>query len=370
MNHPPRSRQPRAGQLVALLLGVLLPGAIPAAPAQPEPGYTLHVLGDPASPRPEPTTPGLLLMGGSDWVDAAFHWFTARGGHGHFVILRASGAGELGTELHARIGGVESVQTVVFRDRRAASDPQVLDIVRLADGIFIAGGDQANYVRFWQDTPLAAALDAHVRAGKPLGGTSAGLAILGQYAYGALDGNSITTSEALADPLGSSVTLVRDFLHLPLLAHAITDTHFTQRRRLGRLVAFLARLHHEGDPEAWGLGLDESTILCVEGDGSSRLFTDRDGHAWLVLPEAEPPRLVAGEPLHWVGLRVVGIGTDSTFDLGSREVARPAFESRAEVTAGVLRLRGEPDAGTEKDRPDSPPGRQPAGSAATDAAVD
>ena len=51
--------------------------------------------------------------------------------------------------------------------------------MRNADGIFIAGGDQSNYVRFWKGTPVAEALDPHVRAGKPIGGTSAGLAMLG-----------------------------------------------------------------------------------------------------------------------------------------------------------------------------------------------
>ena len=47
-----------------------------------------------------------------------------------------------------------------------------------------------------------------MRAGKPIGGTSAGLAILGQWGYGALDGGSITSNDALRDPAGPAVTLV------------------------------------------------------------------------------------------------------------------------------------------------------------------
>src|SRR3546814_5335635 len=105
----------------------------------------------------------------------------ARAGHGHLVVLRASGAAEAQDELYTQIGGVASAQTFVFSDRKAASDPAVLAALEAADGIFIAGGDQSNYVRYWQGTPLAAALARHVRAGKPLGGTRAGLALLGAW---------------------------------------------------------------------------------------------------------------------------------------------------------------------------------------------
>ena len=136
----------------------------------------------------------------------------------------------------------------MFHDRKAASDPRVLRIVCHADGIFIGGGDQSNYVRFWQGTPLNKALDAHVRAGKLLGGTSAGLAILGGYSYGALDGDSLQSSRALQDPMGSGVRLVRNFLHLPRMASVITDSHFAKRHRLGRLVVvFVARLAPRGE---------------------------------------------------------------------------------------------------------------------------
>src|SRR5690606_14401769 len=119
-----------------------------------------------------------------------------------------------------------SVETFVFSGRDAASDPAVLRALGRADGIFIAGGDQSNYVRYWKDTPVAAALDAHVRAGKPLGGTSAGLAMLGEFLYGAMDGGSQTSPPALADPLGAANTIERDFLHIDLLKGVLTDTHF------------------------------------------------------------------------------------------------------------------------------------------------
>ena len=304
-------------------------------------GYEYYRIGDLDAARPGKTAPGLLLMGGGEWPHAAFAWFAARAGHGHVVILRASGADDLQQELYGEVGGMVSVQTLVFHSRAAASDPQVLEIVRHADGIFIAGGDQANYVRFWKDTPLNALLDRHVAQGRPIGGTSAGLAILGRFAYGALDGGSITSEEALANPLGKAVTLVDGFLHLPYLQHIITDTHFDARGRLGRLIAFVARLRHEGHPDVVGLGVDQDAALCVDGDGQGRLFTLNNGFAWLVRPDGPPSRVEPGKPLDYRGIRVTGIGTQSRIDLGNLDVQHPVFEAVADVRDGKLDRHGE-----------------------------
>ena len=81
------------------------------------------------------------------------------------VLLRASMAGEIGEEFHREIGGIASAETFVFSDRAQSEDPAMLAALARADAIFIAGGDQARYVRFWQGTPVARALDAHVAAG-------------------------------------------------------------------------------------------------------------------------------------------------------------------------------------------------------------
>ncbi|MCC3289287.1 Type 1 glutamine amidotransferase-like domain-containing protein, partial [Bacillus cereus] len=84
---------------------------------------------------------------------------------------RASGGDELQERLYRDIGGVSTVQTLVFDSRRAADGPNVLQVVAAADAIFIAGGDQSRYIRFWKGTALNDALNAHVRAGRPIAGT-------------------------------------------------------------------------------------------------------------------------------------------------------------------------------------------------------
>lgn len=339
-------RTGRAVVIWTLMLGMSLMGAggwaNPVDASAHRVGYDYYQVGDLGAARPGATEPALLLVGGGEWPRGALIWWVAKGGHGHFVILRASGADNLQQELYSKIGGVASVQTLVFHDRAAASDPQVLDVLRHADAIFIAGGDQANYVRFWKGTPLNRVLDRHVAEGKPIGGTSAGLAILGGYAYGALDGGSITSSEALGNPLGGQVTLVSDFLHLPHMQDVITDTHFNARGRLGRLIAFIANLRHAGHASVIGLGVDQGSALGVDGHGIGRLFTGDNGFAWLVRPQGQPVRIRTGQPLDYPAVRVTGIGPGSRLDMRDFSVQQPAFEANAAVHDGKLSLHGAP----------------------------
>jgi beta-aspartyl-peptidase (threonine type) len=303
-------------------------------------GYAEYRIGDASLPTPGPVQPGLMLVGGGDWPHDAVRWMNERMGHGHVVILRASGDVEAQEEWYRDIGGIASARTFVFSDRRAASDPVVLDAIRKADGVFIAGGDQANYVRFWKGTPLAQALDAHVRAGKPLGGTSAGLAILGAWSYGAMDGGSMVSEDAMRDPFNPGMTLVDDFLHLAPLEHVITDSHFAKRERLGRLVAFVANLRSRGVAGIVGLGIDEGAALCIDGEGIGRLFTPVAGDAaWVVVPTQPATRVEAGKPLEIAGVDVTGVGVHSRIDLRSLRVDAPVFRRVAEVRDGRLEVR-------------------------------
>ena len=344
---PRSSASSRVSFRVACALASLLLFASVAACAESPPrpaatgdGYVEYAIGDASAPTPGKARPGLMLVGGGDWPHDAVRWMSERMGHGRLVILRASGDVEAQEEWYRDIGGIASARTFVFTDRRASSDPVVLDALRKADGIFIAGGDQANYVRFWKDTPVAQALDAHVRAGKPIGGTSAGLAILGAWAYGAMDGGSMVSEDALRDPLNPGMTLVGGFLHMPFLEHVITDTHFGARERLGRLVAFVADLRARGVDGIVGLGVDEGAALCVDGDGIGRLFTPNAGDAaWLVVPSAPASRLEAGKPLEISGVDVTGVGVDSRIDLRTLRVDAPAFRRIVDAHDGKLQVR-------------------------------
>jgi cyanophycinase len=325
-----------------LALGPIFLSASLAAPAHcaavdAGSGYQTFVIGDESARTPDPVVGGLLLNGGGEWDYDAFRWFTAHAGHGHIIVLRASGTTESQDEFYNEVKGVLSVRTFLFSDRKAASDPRVLAAVKAADGIFIAGGDQSNYVRMWRGTPLNAAIDAHVAAGKPLGGTSAGLAVQGPWLYGSMDGGSITSPEAMADPLGSAVTIEGDFLHSAVMARIFTDSHVDTRARLGRLFAFLAKTHTlDPDHALAGLGIDEDSAMTVETDGTARFYAQVPGkHAWLVQP-SEFGVLEAGQPLNLQAVRVTGIDAGSTFNVRTLQVGAPALDRRYDVVNGVI----------------------------------
>ncbi len=314
---------------VVVALG-LLPGALRAA------SHEYWLTGNPADAQPTPTRAGLFLSGGGGDVSAAWKWFVACAGGGDLVVLRASGADGYNDYIFSNIGGVDSVETILFKDATAAHDPRVLEIIARADGIFMAGGDQAKYVAYWKGTPVGAALNAHLRAGKPLGGTSAGLAVLGQYYFPALH-DSVTSATALRDPFHRSVTLGGGFIAAPPLAGVITDSHFMARQRLGRLIVFLARLQaEEKPPRLVGLGVDEGTALCVEPDGAATVFTEKNGLVWLVQTTQPPRTLAAGQPLAMGGVRVVGLGPQSAFNLATLRVDRPAALRSVAAADGAL----------------------------------
>ena len=326
--------------LAIVLLGLSTAQAQMSPRGLQDAGFQYYEVGDPDAPRAQATEAAMMLMGGGEWVPEAFEWWLRRAGHGRVVILRASGGAELQERLYHDIGGVASVQTLVFENRRAADDPAVLRVVRSADAIFIAGGDQARYIRFWKGTGLNAALDEHVRAGRPIAGTSAGLAILGGHSYGALDGGSVTSTDALRDPLGSEVTMDSAFLTMPYLSNVVTDTHFGKRDRLGRLIVFVARAAQaSGKQDMVGIGVDEDTALCVEADGSGRVFTLDQGYAWLVMPRHTAERLRTGEPLDFHSVPVTGIGTGSRLHLDGFRVDDAAFHAMADVSDGELQVR-------------------------------
>ncbi len=299
--------------------------------------YDYYRIGDVAAKTPGQVRPGLMMLGGGDWPYDAFRWLFDRAGNGHIVVLRASYADENQVEMYEKIGGVTSVETLVFHDRKASYDPEVLAVIAHADGIWIAGGDQSNYVKDWKGTPVEDAINRHVASGKPLGGTSAGLAVQGRYVYGAMDGGSLISKEALADSRTNAITLVEDFLRFEPLysAGVITDTHFDARDRQARLVTMMAHVR-ESHPDAplLGIGVDEQTALCIDGDGSGRIFTTNNGHAWLF--RAGRSTLKKNGPVAAEGWRVTGAGRDSRVDARDWSVSNPAFQSAVAVRDGRL----------------------------------
>jgi len=324
--------------IVMMVLLLVVNAAITAAS-----DFDYYLTGNVADAQPTQTQGALMLAGGGGLVDDAFRWFIQRAGGGDMVVLKATDgtdavADTFGSYLYDTMGGCDSVEVIVFNHRNAASDPKVLQAIQNADGIFLGGGKQFLYADYWKGTPVGEALDAHVRAGRPLGGSSAGLAVLGQSCYTAHLTARLTSDTAMQNPFDESLTLESDFLHFDLMRGVITDSHFSPRGRLGRLITFVARTSAENKIEHMlGIGVDEKTALCVESSGMARVFTNAtEGRAWFVMPQQSAEVLTAGEPLTYRDVKVIGVGPAGEVDLLKRKIVKPAAESVVSVVAGKL----------------------------------
>lgn len=259
------------------------------------------------------TTPGLVLMGGGTDVDAAFQWEIARAAVGDFVVIRASGADGYNQYIYD-FGGLDSVETFVIKNRAAAADPTVVTAIRNAEALFIAGGDQADYVNLWKDTPVEEAIHELIGKGVPIGGTSAGLAILGEFGFAALNG-SITSAQALSNPFDRRLTLVRDFLTVPRLAGIITDSHFVERDRMGRFVAFLARIVQDGwASQARGIAIDSQTAVLVDENGAATVVGTGTAY-FMQTPPGGPQVCQPKTPLTFRDLSVYRVDASGSFNL-------------------------------------------------------
>lgn len=295
--------------------------------AKPIPLYSYFATGNVAAPVSAPQTrptPSFVLMGGGPDVDSAFRWLIQRAGitpqtGGRLVVIRASGEDgynpyifysddTLSTSSQIAelwVGGaslgLSSVETLVIPSVKAANHPDVNAVLAKANVVFIAGGDQSHYIRFWKGTALEATLNGLMRKNVPIGGTSAGLAVMGQFDYSALY-KSATSESSMLDPFYKDITfdpaplsLQGGFIAPPALANMIFDSHFDSRDRMGRLITFVSRLvaptatsggtfgcsggvlpaSISGNPSARGIGIGVETALLVQGNGSGNPVTAR-----------------------------------------------------------------------------------------------
>lgn len=236
---------------------------------KPPAGLVRYLVGDDADAQVTPSGPGWILMGGGPDVDEAFMWWREQLNGGDVVVLRTSGEDGYQDYLYQQIGGVNSVETLLVTSRQLADDAYVAQRVARAEGVFIAGGDQATYTQSWRDTALSRALKTASERGAIIGGTSAGCAILGQFIFSAAEG-TISSKEAIEAPYSPKMVIEDALIEQTPLTELITDTHFYERDRMGRLVAFVARLKADGRAAApLGIGVDEGTALIIDADGEA-----------------------------------------------------------------------------------------------------
>lgn len=281
-------------------------------------GYTSYFTGNTTNIT---TTPefGVCLMGGATEHDNAMTWLLQKANGGDVVVLRSSGSNGYNNYLYSQLGvTVNSVETLVITSVAGATNPYVLDKVANAEMIWFAGGDQWNYVSYFKNNALEDLINNHVNEKHaPIGGTSAGMAILGGYYFSAQNG-TVTSAQALANPYNANMTIGgftgtpnRDFLNIPFLENVITDTHYDNPDRRGRHVALMSRIMTDYSPSSYGIACNEYVAVCVGTDGRAHVYGDYPNYqefAYFIQPNCfwgnPAPYCQSGQPLTWNSIMV------------------------------------------------------------------
>lgn len=269
--------------------------------------YTSYFTGDTVDVVTD-ALPGTVLMGGATENDNAMRWFLERADGGDVVVIRASGEDGYNDYFYSELGvTINSVETIVFNNEDAAADPYVIAQIRNAEALWIAGGDQWDYVSYWKDNEIELAINYLINEKHiTVGGTSAGSAIQGD-AYFSAENGTVYNGDALNDPYDEKVTLgFDDFLENDQLVHVITDTHFDNPDRRGRFITFIGRLTTDFGFPFKGIACEEYTAVCIDENNIGHVYGSypaEDDYVYFAMVncvgDQKPDTCVAGVPLDW-----------------------------------------------------------------------
>jgi hypothetical protein len=207
-------------------------------------------------------TPGIMLVGSGNIPDEGIQWLRDHGKGGKLLILSGSGTPSdalFGGELDSNVWNCVTHQ--VINSPGIANNDSVVEAIENAAAIFIEGGDQTIYYTNWVGTRVQTALQGKVGQ-IPISGGSAGMHLLGGVVYTPqLDGDGITSQEALADPNSPLMQSFQPaFLTIPNMGGIVTDTHFRERDRMARSLAFVVQ-----SSASQSIMADEGTALMIDG---------------------------------------------------------------------------------------------------------
>lgn len=214
----------------------------------------------------------LVIVGGalSDDNTDVFRAFVSRCAGGPIgIVPTASGdgiaAGESNVKRfqHAANGRQVIVIPLTQNDGDKANDPAVAELIRSCGGLWFTGGDQSRITRVFrpdqaQRTEIYNACWTVLQRDGVIGGTSAGAAMMSDpmIAGGRARGSD---SRQDAENDRAQDTGVRIGPGMGFLSLGLTDQHFLQRARMGRLIEAL-----EKTGMRLGFGISENCAMVVD----------------------------------------------------------------------------------------------------------
>lgn len=255
----------------------------------------------------------LVIIGGAEDRDGdsqILREFVRRAGgiKAKIVIMTAA------TELPRDVGedyirvferlGAEGVRIIDTETREDASSSTALQAIAQATGIFFTGGDQARITSILKNTEIEAAIHQRFSQGIVVAGTSAGAAVMPD--------KMIVEGDSQTHPRMEIVAMAPGLGFLP---GVVIDQHFSQRGRLGRLLAALVQ-----EPAELGFGIDENTAMVVTdhqieviGEGSVTIIDESE------TTYNNMGKILKDEPLAIFGAKLHILPPGYKFDLQTRQ---------------------------------------------------
>ncbi|MFP4547769.1 MAG: Type 1 glutamine amidotransferase-like domain-containing protein [Fidelibacterota bacterium] len=246
----------------------------------------------------------LMLVGGgkenyNDWSDLPYQWFVNKADSGIIINIDVDEASDWYPSYFRSLGANNDSQALQIANKTAANDSATYKLLVRAKGIFMEGGNQWDYVSTWKNTLVAEAIKKVFAEGGVIGGTSAGLAVLGEVVFDAKFGSSYP-DEAAENCRHSDIHLSNDLFDL--MPGVLTDSHFHPRGRMGRLVPMMAKWTTDTGQELIGIGVDDKTAFCVDENYKGIVYGKAS--VTIVRPtENSVCESIAGEPVRYTNLR-------------------------------------------------------------------
>jgi cyanophycinase len=147
--------------------------------------------------------------------------------------------------------GVRHVYKLNVESREDALSDKSVKVLDEAEALFFTGGDQLKITSQLGCSPVCERIQEIYESGGLIAGTSAGASVVTEtMMVGGTDEQTYRLGEGLALAPG-----------LGLLKGVIVDQHFSERGRVGRLIAAITH-----NPRLIGIGIDENTAVCIEQD--------------------------------------------------------------------------------------------------------
>ena len=265
------------------------------------------------------TQGSVMMVGGGGenygaWSDEPYGWFVEKAGYGKIINIDVDETSDWYPSYFESLGANITSHDLQIATIEEANSFSVFQELLSADGIFIEGGDQWDYISTWKNTYVQTAIQTIYENGGVIGGTSAGLAVLGEVVFDGQNG-SLTSNQAAYNPYHYRVSITDDFLDI--LPGVFTDSHFNERGRLARLTVMLARRNQDNDEDLLGIGVEYKTAFCVD----ENMIGTVHGEMVTIIHQSDSSEIqcIANEPPRFTNIVFNQLLDGDQYNLSSRE---------------------------------------------------